>query len=126
MLAAVRRHMDAGALLAIALADPLEGLPADDALPPLPDVRELGGWVYSSRPVAMRDAGEGIEIERVREAVSPSGELRESAATLVLDRVDATALSEMAEDERFRGLPRRSVPATEAYVGSQIVMLEAV
>ena len=47
-------------VLALALADPLEGMPADDALPPLPDVRELDGWVYSSRPVAVREShGDG-------------------------------------------------------------------
>lgn len=125
MLAAVRRHMDAGAVLALALADPLEDLPVEDALPPLPDVRERGGWIYSSRPVAMRDAGGAIAIERIREAVSPTGAHGESAATLMLDRVDAAELEAMATSERFCSLPRRSVPATEAYVGSEVVMLEA-
>ena len=79
MLGAVRRHTAAAGVVAVALADPLEGLPVGDALPPLPDVRELAGWVYTSRPVAMRQASLAIEIDRVREAVSPGGELRESA-----------------------------------------------
>jgi SAM-dependent methyltransferase len=125
MLAAVRGHMEPGAVLALALADPLDGLPLNDALPPLPDVRELDGWVYSSRPVAMRETAEGIAIERVREAVSPDGSLRESAATVILDGVDAGDLADTAEREGFRRLPPRSVPATESYVGSRIVMLRA-
>jgi SAM-dependent methyltransferase len=125
MLATVRGHMEEGAVLALALADPLDGLPVGDALPPLPDVRELGGWVYSSRPVAMRATGHGIAIERVREAVSPAGGLRESAATIVLDAVDGGELADMAEREGFRRLAPRSVAATESYVGSQVVLLEA-
>jgi SAM-dependent methyltransferase len=125
MLAAARRHMRPGALLAMALADPLEGLPAEDALPPLPDVRELEGWVYSSRPVAMHESGESIVIERVREAVSPTGELHHSAATLALERVDAGDLAALGREAGFLELPSRSVPATESYVGSRVVMLEA-
>lgn len=125
MLASTRGHMDAGGVLALALADPLDGMPVADALPPLPDVREVEGWVYSSRPVAMRETAEGIAIERIREAVSPAGELSESAATIVLDGVDEAELVAAARDEGFRALPPRSVAATEAYVGSRVVMLEA-
>jgi hypothetical protein len=125
MLGAIRRHADPGSLLAIALADPLEGLPAGDALPPLPDVREVGGWVYSSRPVAIRDDGEGVVIERVREAVSPTGELRQSAVALKLDRVDPDGLAAAAAGAGFRERARREVPSTDAYVGSRVVVLEA-
>ena len=32
----------------------------------------------------------------------------------------------MAAEAGFRALPRRSVPPTESYVGSTVVMLEAV
>lgn len=125
MLRCVRRHLAERGLAALAIADPLEGLPAADAVPPLPDVREFGGWVYSSRPVAMHEERGVIAIERLREAVSPSGELRQSAARILLDRVDASELSALGVREGLRELPPRSVPPTESYVGSRVVMLEA-
>jgi SAM-dependent methyltransferase len=125
MLASTRGHMDPGAVLALALADPLDGMPVADALPPLADVREVEGWVYSSRPVAMRETSEGIAIERIREAASPAGKLSASAATIVLDGVDEAELVAAARDAGFRALPPRSVAATESYVGSRVVMLEA-
>lgn len=125
MLAAVRDHSRPGALLAVALADPLEGLPAGDVLPPLPDVREIGRWLYSSRPIAVRDESGAIAIDRIREAVSPAGELRESTVTTRLDRIDPDRLVEEAREAGFRDAARRRVPATKSYVGSEVVLLEA-
>lgn len=125
MLAAVRRHLGPGASLAVALADPLEGLPAEEALPPLPDVRELDGWVYSSRPVRVRAQAGAITIERVREAVSPAGELHQSAVATALDEVDQEQVLSEAVAAGFREAARRRVPPTQAYVGSDVVVLEA-
>jgi SAM-dependent methyltransferase len=125
MLVAARRHLDPGGALAVALADPLEGLATDAVLPPLPDVREVDGWVYSSRPVAMRSEGDAIVIDRVREAVSPDGELHASAVTLRLDRADPEGLARLAAAVGFRERARRSVAPTNAYVGSEVSLLEA-
>jgi len=124
MLAAVGRHLPVGGLLAVALADPLEAVPHDSALPPLPDVRELDGWVFSSRPTAVGPVPGGVAIERVREAVSPDGELTESVATVVLDDVSAAELATTGEALGYRVRAPRMVPATDAYVGSTVVLLE--
>jgi SAM-dependent methyltransferase len=125
MLAAARRHLGPGGVLALALADPLEGVPSDDPLPPLPDVREVEGWVYSSRPVAVRAEGREIVIERVREAVSPRGELDSTDATIRLERVEAAELAEQGLGLGFRALEPRRIDPTDAYVGSTVVLLEA-
>ena len=125
MLAAARLHLRPGALLAVAIADPFEGIAGDDVLPPLPDVREEGGWIYSSMPVAVRDEDASTAIDRLRQTVSPDGELSEAMFTIRLDRVDADDLEEEGRDAGFCVLPRRSVPATEDYVGSAVVILEA-
>jgi SAM-dependent methyltransferase len=128
MLASARTHLEAGALFAIALADPFEWIPDDEEVaPPLPDVREENGWVYSSTPVNVREEAGGTAIDRLRQAVSPSGDLDESMATVLLDRVEPGDLEEQAL--AFGGYlvkPRRQVPATTDYVGSVIVMLEAI
>ena len=125
MLAAVRLHLRAGALLAVALADPFEGIPGDDALPPLPDVREEDGWVYSSMPVAVRTEESATAIDRLRQTVSPGGEFTEAMFTIRLDHVAAGELEAEGRRAGFRVAPRRSVPPTEDYVGSAVVMLEA-
>ncbi len=126
MLTAVRRHLDPGAILAMAIADPLEGVPSEDPLPPLPDVREANGWVHSSRPVAVREEGGEIVIQRVREAVSPGGERSASAATIRLERTEPSDLTRQATELGFRAREPRGVPATDDYVGSTIVVAEAV
>jgi SAM-dependent methyltransferase len=125
MLSAVRRHLAGGALFAAALANPFEGWSETESLPPLPDVREEGGWVYSSTPVGVRQAGASFVIERRREAVSPSGELTGEMATIELDSVTASELEAEAAEAGFEPRPRRAVPPTPDYVGSDVVMLEA-
>ena len=125
MLASVRRHMRPGGRLAIALADPFDGIAEDEEqLPPLPDVMEAQGWVYSSVPVEVRAEDGATAIDRLRQAVSPSGELDESMATIRLDRVTPDEL-EAEADSGWTVCRRREVPGTVDYVGSSVVMLEA-
>ena len=126
MLAAVRRHLLHGAVLAVALADPFEGTTAGESLPPLPDIREVEGWVFSSTPVALRGAPGATEIDRLRQVVSPSGELSEELVTIVLDGVVPEELEHAGEMLAYRRLERREVPPTEDYVGGTVVVLEAV
>jgi SAM-dependent methyltransferase len=126
LLASTRRHLRRpGGILAIALADPLEGIPEDEEVaPPLPDVREQDGWVYSSTPVNVREEPGATAIDRLRQAVSPTGELDESMATIRLDSVRPEQLEAEADpDYVVRG--RHHVPATADYVGSVVVILEA-
>ena len=125
MLGAMRRHLEPGGLLAIALADPFDAVPAEDALPPLPDILEEDGWVLSSAPVGVRVEGEGVAIDRHRQAVSPEGELTEELTTIVLDGVAPGLLEAEGRAAGFRTLPARTVPPTRDYVGSVVVMLEA-
>jgi SAM-dependent methyltransferase len=126
MLRSVRSHLDPGGMLACALADPFDGLPSEQVLPPLPDVREEAGWVYQSTPIAVRDEPGGVlAIDRLREAVSPAGDHAGEVATIRLDRVQPEELEREAERCAFRARPRRRVPETDAYVGSTVVVLEA-
>ena len=125
MLAALRKVLEPGGLVAVALADPFEGIPADEVLPPLPDVLEVDGWVLSSTPVAVRPLDGSVAIDRRRQAVSPAGELTDEDATIVLDTVDPDAFARQGAGAGFTVLPHRSVPETGEYVGSTVVMLEA-
>jgi len=124
LLRCVRAHLQPGGVFAAALADPFEDIPEEDLQPPLPDVREEAGWVFSSMPIALRVDDESTAIDRVRQAVSPEGEFTETMATVVLDRVEPEQL-ELEAASLFRVLPRRTVPEDDRYVGSNVVMLEA-
>ena len=125
MLRCVRAHLEPGGVFAAALADPLEDIEDEEVLPPLPDVREEGGWVFSSMPIAVRIEDGSTAIDRLRQAVSPAGELTESMDTVVLDQLEPERLESEAGG-LFRVLPRRTVPVDDRYLGSTIVMLEAV
>lgn len=124
MLTTVLAHLRPGGVLAIALADPFEGVPAEEVLPPLPDVLEIDGWVLSSTPVAVRPVDGAVAIDRKRQAVSPGGQLTEEPATIVLDNVDPVVLERQGAHAGYRVLAQKSVPATRDYVGSAVVMLE--
>lgn len=125
MLASVAGHLAPGGLLAIAIADPFEAVEPGDSRPPLPDVREVDGWVLSSVPVALRDEGDGVSIDRIRQAVSPAGDLTEEPSTILLDNCAPASLEDEGRDAGFAVLPRRQVPGTADYIGSAVVMLEA-
>ena len=48
--------------------------------------------MLSSQPVAVRAEEHGVAIDRVRQAVSPHGELSEELVTVVLDHLTAAGL----------------------------------
>ena len=126
MLAAVRRHMQPAGLFAAALANPFEDWSDEESLPPLPDVREEDGWVYSSTPIAVRRATRSFVIERSRQAVSPSGEITEERSTIELDSVMPGELESEAAAAGFEPRRRLTIEPTRDYVGSDVVLLEAV
>jgi SAM-dependent methyltransferase len=109
-------------LLAAAI---VEGLPhSGDSLPPLPDVREVDGWVYSSLPVAVEPVGGRIVLRRLRQTVSPAGELSEAEDEIQLQAFSAAELEAEAARAGFAPAGRRCTPETEAHVGSTVVLLE--
>ena len=124
MLAAVRRELAPGGLLALALADPFDAVEPGEARPPLPDVLEVDGWVLSSTPVAVRDEGDAVSIDRIRQAVSPIGDLTEELATVTLDNCAPATLEDEGRAAGLHVVDAREVPATPDYVGITVVMLE--
>jgi SAM-dependent methyltransferase len=123
-LACVHRHLDPGAQLAAALSAPLPEY--DRSLPPpLPDLRERDGWVYSSQPVAVRKEGDATVIERVRETVSPEGRRATGTDVIALDAVSPVQLEHEGVAAGFEPLPRRRITPTAEHVGSDVVVMRA-
>jgi SAM-dependent methyltransferase len=124
-LTRVREHLEPDGRAAIALADPFEAVAPEDSLPPLPDVREEDGWVLSSQPVAVRPHDAGVSIERLRQLVSPGGELSEELYSVHLDAVSADELEAEAGVAGLKSAERLEVGPTDDHVGSTVVVLEA-
>lgn len=121
-LRCVAAHLAAGGLAAFAI---VEGMPKPvDAGPPLPDTREVDGWVYSSLPVDARVDSESIGVRRLRQTVSPQGELEEELYEVDLRALDAATLEGEARGAGLRPAGRRAVPPTDAHAGSTVVLLE--
>jgi len=118
-----RAALAPGGLLAIAIADALEAFDDAHAVPLRPDVREVDGIVYASRPVAVREDGERASIHRIRETVDHAGRRTVEEDVIHLDQVDAATLEAEGAACGLRAQRARRIPETDDYVGSTVVML---
>jgi SAM-dependent methyltransferase len=111
-----------GGLLAASI---IEELPEPDgAPPPLPDVREVDGWVYSSLATEVAVGPGELLVRRLRQTVSPEGSLSEEPNEVRIATFSAETLE--SEAAAFGLLPagRRGIPPTDLHVGSLVVLLE--
>jgi SAM-dependent methyltransferase len=121
-LRSVARVLRPGGLLAAAI---IEEMPEPDGAPsPLPDVREVDGWVYSSLAVEAAVGPGEIVVRRLRHLVSPEGELSEEPNEVRIATFPAAALEAEAEAVHLKPAGRREIAPTELHVGSLVVFLE--
>jgi len=123
-LQCVAAHLDPGGVFAAALTERFERGEAGDP-PPLPDATDVDGWVYSSLPLEVVGARDGVAIRRLRQTVSPQGELGAQVSEVLLREVSAAELEAEAEAVGLRPAGRREIAATDDHVGSTVVLLEA-
>lgn len=97
--------------------------PPDDSPPPLPDVREIDGWVYSSLAVEAAIGPDEIIIHRLRQIVSPAGELDEEPNRVRIETFSAAQLEEEAATVGLTPVERHRIEATDIHVGSTVVVL---
>jgi len=121
-LRCVTEHLADGGIAAFAIVD---GAPSGTtAALPLPDTLERDGWVYSSQPIETLVNDELIRARRLRQTVSPAGELDERVSEDVLHTLTSLELEEEACEASLQPAGRRLVPPTEDHVGSTVVLLE--
>ena len=121
-LRCVATHLAEGGLAAFAI---VESMPVPvDAAPPLPDTREVDGWVYSSLPIEAEVDSGSIRVRRLRQTVSPEGELEEELYEVGLRTLDAETLEGEAHSAGLLPVGRRTILPTDAHVGSAVVLLE--
>jgi SAM-dependent methyltransferase len=123
VLRGVAAHLSSGGRFAAAIVD---GLPEDleAGSPPLPDVREIDGWMYSSLPVDFATDNGRLDLRRVRQAVSPDGDLSESEHIDSLWLLGAAELEAEADLAGMRPAERILVAPADGYVGSTVVVAE--
>lgn len=122
-LRCAHRHLEPGGVLAMALADAREGMTDDpDAELPLPDMRDVGGVVWASRPLDVRDEGGSAVILRLREVVDPGGHRSAAYDEVRLQHLHPALLEAECEEAGLRVLERRAIGATDEHVGSQVVV----
>jgi hypothetical protein len=121
-LRCVSAHLMQDGLAAFAI---VESMPeAVGTTPPLPDTREIDGWVYSSLPLDADLAAGEIRVRRLRQTVAPDGTLSDEVNEIRLQGLAAAALEGEARANGLRAAGRRVIPATDAHVGSTVVLLE--
>jgi len=120
LIAAAASRLTTGGIAAFAFS---EGLPADSVEPVMmPDLREIGSWIYSSRPLRLEAGPESVTIHRLRQRVSPDGDLIEAFDQTTLDRLTREQMSEELSRGGFDAGDWIDVPATDLHVASVIAV----
>lgn len=123
-LACAVSNMSPGALAAFAIVEEVPAAFPEGALPPLPDVRQVEGWIYSSLPLEPVVDEDSILLRRLRQTVDPDGNMSDELNEIELQVLSAETLEDEALQVGLRPVGRRHIPATEIHVGSTVVMLE--
>lgn len=119
------QHLSPGGSVAVAIVDGFPDELVEEGPPPLPDTREVDGWVYSSLPLdAALDSG-SIVVRRLRQTVSPAGELTDELDEIPLRLLQAETVEAEAREAGLEPAGRREVAPTDTHVGSAVLLLEA-
>ena len=122
MLRRVHAHLSPAGLFAAANSDPADAVPEELLPPPLPDIIERDGWVFSSQPLRMYEEEGGVVIERRRQAVSPAGEIEAEDVRIELDVVTVDQFEATAREAGLRPVARKTIPETLDHIGSTVVL----
>jgi SAM-dependent methyltransferase len=122
MLRSVHAQLSPGGLFAASISDPNDAVPAELIPPPLPDILERDGWVFSSQPLTMYEQDGSVIIERRRQAVSPGGEMQEEDVQIEVGVVSLEQFEAETREAGLRPVARKTVPETLDHVGSTVVL----
>jgi SAM-dependent methyltransferase len=106
MLARLTTHLERSGIVSLTVVEEVpEALPG--SLEALPNIREIDGWLHSSRPIQVRRRGDLFEVERSRERVSPDGRLAQWNVIERLHEIDPDELETQARAFGLAPLERR-------------------
>lgn len=126
LLRAGARLCRAGATLAFTLVDESYlSAPGGSAAPPLPDLREIDGDVFSSEPLWVQVSDETIRVRRLRQRVDRDGELARSVHDDVLYRLPPAQFEREAAALGLRARERQPISSGPTEADSIVCLLEA-
>ena len=115
LLAELAALLGTGGRLAVTLVDESSFLetgvrdgPAEPESP-RPDLREVDRWVYSSEPLWVQVAEQTLTVRRLRQVVSPEGELARSVEDELLHRISPEKLELDAEQAGYAPVARHPI-----------------
>lgn len=121
-LGCVAAALEPGGLFAASI---LEELPEPDgAPPPLPDVREVDGWVYSSLATEVAVGPGELRVRRLRQTVSPDGALSEEPNEIRIATFATEVLEAEAAAHGLTPAGSQEIPPTDLHVGSLVLLFE--
>lgn len=120
-LRSVRKHLAPDGLVACSLAVDMAEWTCPPAILPLPDLGILEGVSYYSQPVALRDQGERMMIERIRTIIPPGGLASSVDDYIHLDKVSAAGVEAEALAAGFWPRAARVIAPTDEHVGTTVV-----
>lgn len=123
-LSCVLDSMLPGGRAAFAIVEELPTFPPGSTAPPLPDVRQIEGWIYSSLPLEPIAGPDSILIRRLRQTVDPDGNMSDEMNEIELVLLSAETLEEEGRAVGLRPAGRREIPATDEHVASTVVLFE--
>jgi hypothetical protein len=125
LLGRLAETMAPGATIALTVVDESTLLTSGTAATQiLPDMRELDGWVYSSEPLWVQVDDEALHVRRLRERVSPDGEMERTVHDELLHRVSPDRLELEGVEAGLRGAGRRQISSGPDEADSAVVLLE--
>jgi len=93
---------------------------------PLPDVREVDDWVYSSEPTEIRISPGSIQMHRRRQRVAPDGTLVETPFAVSLDRFPMAAFDADVRRAGMRVIDAEMIPSSLEYEDSIAMAMELI
>ena len=125
-LAGLAGALERGGICALALVDESTLVERGAAPSPVrPDMRELDGWVFSSEPLWVQVSDDVLRMRRLRERVSPGGDLVRKVHDDVLHRLSPEQLEAEGATAGLRPAGRRTIPSSDYEAGSITVLMEA-
>jgi SAM-dependent methyltransferase len=120
----VASNLIPGGRAAFAIVEEVPPPPPEGASPPLPDMRQVEGWIYSSQPLEPVVESSSVLLRRLRQTVDPDGKMSDRLNEIELQMISAEGLEREAREVGLVPAGRRRIPATDAHVGSTVVLLE--
>lgn len=124
-LGAIAEALEPGGRCAASLVDETTLVEQGVAATSPPDMREIEGWVYSSEPLWVQVSEASLRMRRLRERVSPRGDVVRKVHDDLLHRLAPEGLEREAGAAGLRPVERRPIASSAYEAGSVAVILEA-